>query len=883
MSPTLLKTSYCYLLRHPWQLVLAILGVALGVAVVVSIDLANESARRAFSLSTEAISGRATHQVVGGPSGLDEAVYRQVRIDQRRRESAPLVEGYALAPDQPGLTLRILGVDPLAERPFRPFLAGAPGNDVGAIDRTSASTLGTSPETDQTSNFRATQMALFLQPGAALLSADTARVYGLGLNSALRLQLGPDTRTAVIVGLLEPEGDASRRALDGVLVVDIATAQEWLGMAGKLSRVDLILPDGATGEALAAQLADALPPGARLIRPESRTQALEQMTVAFGLNLSALSLLALVVGMFLIYNTITFSVVQRRGQIGTLRCLGVTQREIFGLVLGEALLIGLVGSLLGVALGIILGRGLVLLVTRTINDLYFAVSVREVAIAALPLFKGFALGVLATLAAAFVPALEATATPPRTVLRRSSYEERIRRTVPLAAAAGATLLLIGAGLLLIPSRDLVLSFGALFMITIGAALVTPLATLLLMQAVRPLLGRAFGLLGHMAARDVVAALSRTSVAIAALMIAVAVTVGVGLMVGSFRETVVRWLDTTLIADVYISPPSRAANQIEMTIPNEVVQRLSMAPGVAGVRRYRTANVDTPTGLTLLIATDVVPARDGRAFQFLSGDTGEILERFGAGEVLISEPLAFRRGLKAGDSLVLYTDRGERSFRIAGVFYDYGSDRGVVMIDLATYRAYWNDTAISSLGLFARPGEDVDALVQQLRGMAAPSGMQPEQPGSLLFIRSNQALRVTSLEIFDRTFAITTVLQLLATIVAFIGILAALMALQLERARELGVLRANGLTPRQAWGLVISQTGLMGLTAGLLALPVGTMLAAVLVFVINKRSFGWTLLFEPSGTLFAQAVAVAVAAALLAGLYPAWRMARISPALALREE
>jgi putative ABC transport system permease protein len=198
-----------------------------------------------------------------------------------------------------------------------------------------------------------------------------------------------------------------------------------------------------------------------------------------------------------------------------------------------------------------------------------------------------------------------------------------------------------------------------------------------------------------------------------------------------------------------------------------------------------------------------------------------------------------------------------------------------MIALERYRALWDDPQVSSLGLHAAPGVDVDALVSELR--AAAGGEQ------LIAISSNRALRDASLEIFDRTFAITGVLQVLATIVAFVGVLAALMALQLERARELGVLRANGLTPGQLWGLVIGQTGLIGLAAGLLALPVGVMMAAVLVYVINRRSFGWTLLFQLDTALFAQALLVALTAALLAGLYPAWRMGRTPPALALREE
>ncbi|HEU4327763.1 MAG TPA: FtsX-like permease family protein [Roseiflexaceae bacterium] len=849
MTPTLLKTSLRHLLRHPWQIGLAVLGVALGVAVVVAIDLANDSARRAFALSSETLTGRATHQIISGPAGLDDELYRTLRAEQGARLAAPLVEGYATAPDHPGLTLHILGIDPLAESAFRSYLA--PGGALGVNG-------GLAP--------------LMTEPGAALISADTAAAYGLRSDDRLRLRLGAGQAEARLVALLQPEDEASSRALDGLLVVDIATAQEWLGMLGKLSRIDLILPEDA---AQAQRIAAALPPDAILTEPATRTRTLQQMTAAFELNLSALSMLALIVGMFLIYNTITFSVVQRRSLLGTLRCLGVTRGQVCALVLGEALLVSLVGALLGVGLGVLLGRGLVGLVTQTINDLYFAVSVRSVAISPLPLVKGFVLGVLATLVAAAVPALEATNTPPRTVLRRSSYEERARRLVPLAALAGGLLELVGLGLLALPSKSLILSFSALFCITIGAAALTPLLTLALMRLVRPALSRAMGLLGSMAARDVVASLSRTSVAIAALMIAVSVTIGVGLMVGSFRQTVVQWLGTTLQADVYVSSPGQTATRTDALLPPDLPERLAAAPGVERMRRYRTSTIESADGPTVLVATEVQTESDQRSFSFLAGDPAAIWPSFERGEVIVSEPLAFRRDLQPGDSITLYTAAGPQPFRIAGVFYDYGSDQGVVMIDLAAYQAAWGDQRISSLSLYAAPEVDVDGLVSALRGRLGA--------GELVAVRSNRALRADALAVFDRTFAITGVLQLLAMIVAFVGILAALMALQLERARELGVLRANGLTPAQLWGVVISQTGLIGLTAGLLAIPTGVTLASVLVFVINKRSFGWTLLFQLDGGLFAQAVLVAVSAALLAGLYPAWRMSRTSPALALREE
>jgi putative ABC transport system permease protein len=564
MNSTLLRTSLRYLLRHPWQVGLCVLGVALGVAVIVAIDLANASAQRAFELSTESVAGRATHQVVGGPSGLDEALYRAIRLDAGLRQSAPLIEGYVNAPALDGLTMQVLGVDPLAEAPFRSYLAGA-GENVAA--RTSAVDLA----------------AFMTQPSTALMAAETAARHSIKPGDALAVRIGGRTTQLRIVGLLQANDDLSRRALESLLIVDVATAQELFGSVGRLSRIDLILADDAQVAAVAALL----PPGAELTRPATRSNALEQMTRAFELNLTALSLLALIVGMFLIYNTVTFSVVQRRALLGTLRCIGVTRRQVVGLVLLEALLISVIGTILGLLLGVVLGRGLVGLVTQTINDLYFVVTVRGLSIEPLVLLKGLLLGIGATLLSALIPAFEAGSTPPRTVLRRSSYEERIRKAAPFAALAGGAL--IGGALLLLAGSGsassivgLYLAFAALFAIVIGTALLTPTLTIGLMQLIAQPAGRLFGLLGRMAPRDVVASLSRTSVAVAALMVAVSVTIGVGIMVGSFRQTVIAWLEQSLVADVYISAPTNAANRIDTTGEPGADRRIGRA--TRGARR-----------------------------------------------------------------------------------------------------------------------------------------------------------------------------------------------------------------------------------------------------------------------------------------------------------
>ncbi len=574
---------------------------------------------------------------------------------------------------------------------------------------------------------------------------------------------------------------------------------------------------------------------------------------------------------------------------------------------------GLAGALLGLALGIALGRGLIGLVSRTINDLYFAVTIREVAIGAGPLIKGFALGLLATLAAAAVPAFEATYTPPRTVLRRSSYEDRVRRIVPLAAGGGALLLAIGAALLAIPSKDLVLSFIALFTITIGAAALTPLATLLLMQAARPVLGALFGLLGRMAARDVIASLSRTSVAVAALMIAVSVTIGVGLMVGSFRHTVVRWLDSSLGSDIYIAAPEPGIEPAQ----HAALARADRAPGQraggARVRRYHNVTVESPEGPTIMVARGFRRAGSRNHAAQTAGQPDAVWQGFAAGELLISEPLAYRRGLQPGDSITLLTDRGEHAFRIAGVYYDYGSDQGIVQIALETYRAYWNDQAISSLGLDAAPGQDVEALVQQLRAIAATTtddrrpttdraddrpaaaescchdyrrharreraswggaaGADPIEPGAARVVAGG--LRP---HLCDHQCAAAPGHD--RRVCGHPGGADGAAARARPRAGHAAGQRPD---PGQLWGVVMSQTGLMGLTAGLLSLPMGVTLALVLVYVINKRLVRLDAAVPARRRPVRPGAAGGGGGGAAGRALPGLAMSRTSPALALREE
>jgi putative ABC transport system permease protein len=843
-SRLLVRASARHLGKHPWLTALSLLGIALGVAVVVSIDLASSSALRAFQQSTETVSGRATHQLVGGATGLPDSLFRELRLRPGAPVAAPVVEGSVRALRGDRRPLTVLGVDPFSEAPFRSYVQG-----------------GTSGTVD----------ALLTEPGTVLLPTATARLLGVGVGDSFEVGVGGLTHTLKVVMLLTPSDERTARAMEGLVLMDVATAQELLGQTGRLSRIDLRLDS----EAELARLREWLPPGVEVVHPSARGTTVDQMTRAFRTNLTALSLLALVVGMFLIYNTMTFSVVQRRGMLGRLRALGVTRGELFALVLGEAALLGAVGTAAGLLLGVMLGRGLVGLVTQTINDLYFVVSVRRLSLEPWTLAKGLGLGLGATVIAALMPAWEAARSAPVTTMRRSTVEDVARSRAPRLALLGLGLLALGGGLLALPTHALPPAYAGLFAVLLGTALLVPWTTERLALASAGPLGAAFGMLGRMAARGVRASLSRTAVALAALMIAVATTVGVGLMVTSFRGTVVSWLEASLQADVFISPPSLIARRGYSAFVPGLVEHLRATPGVAASSTIRVVQLTVGGLPTDLLAVEFAQGPE-RPYRFKEGDPATVWRELeDPGTLLVSEPFSYHRDIHRGDTVRLPTDRGPREFRVVGVYFDYGSDTGTVLMPRATYNEVFDDREVSGLALHAAPGQDVDALVSSVLERAGET--------QTLNVRPNRVLREGSLEVFDRTFTITHVLRLLAIGVAFIGVLSALMALQLERAREFAVLRATGLTPGQLWGLVSLQTGLLGLLAGLFALPLGVGLAAILVYVINQRSFGWTLQLAVTPSVLMQALLLALVAAALAGLYPAWRMARANPALALREE
>jgi len=818
------------MLRHRWQGLLAVSGIALGVAVVLAVDLANSGARAAFELSAQQLQGKATHRLVVPGASLPDDVYVDLLRQPGAPPMAPVVNGWVEVEGGSG-RYQLVGFDLFTEAPFRSQLT----------------------EVANRAGFTSDWLT---QPGALVLGAAAAAALGVDTGDTLSIIYRGKTE---ILRVLHIEARQSRAA-DDLLLVDIATAKSALALYDQLSYVDLILDVPAE-----QWVKQRLPASVQLQTVADQAQGVTRLSAAFELNLTAMSLLALLVGMFLIFNAMTFSMVQRRNLFGRLRAIGVTPSELFRMVLLEALIVAVAGTAIGLLLGVWLGQGLTRLVAATVSELYYNVSVTALQLDWTSLVTAAVLGVVATLLATMVPAWHAARTPPLTTLSRAALEQSARRGVPLWALFGLLLLLAGLLLALVVPGGVILSFAGLFLLVLGAAMMTPL----LIRAVHRLLTRA-ALPGiwRMGVRDLDRHLSRLGIAVAALMVALSASVGVGVMVESMRGSVNTWLGDLLSADLYVAAEGFDEGA---RLPAVAVKEVAGLGTVASLSRYRDLTVPLADRQVELIGAKL--AEKSRSGYALLSHTPSTWQEFDAGAVLVSEPLAYHLGLAPGARLELPTPQGPLTVSVAAVFRDYASEHGRIVIDEAVYLQHWPEQPVKTLALFARNG-DIESMRREVSELAARYNVMMTPAAAIL---------EESMAVFDRTFRVTEVLRAVSLIVAFIGVLSALMALQLERGKEYAVLRALGLTRGQIAGLISGESLLMGFLAACVAIPTGILMAWVLIESVQRRAFGWTMPFSVDSALLLQTLLVGLLAAGLAAIYPAWRSAQRDPAPQLRED
>ncbi len=841
--------SLRYFARHRALTALNVAGVALGIAVFVSVEIVNHSALQSFRASVDLVAGRANLEVVGDGLPFAETAYPAVRNHPAIAAATPLVEEVAFLPDYPGEYLQVLGVDLFSNVPFRTYQL--------------ADASGAKPSPD-----------FLTDPHVIAITRELAARLKLKIGDTLRLR----TRAGVLpfrVGFLIAF-DADLPGADPQLaVLDIASAQENFGLGGKLTRISCRLAPGWTAARAIAAIQPLLPPGTAIQSPERRGKQVENMIGAFQLNLTALSLVSLLVGMFLVYNTVSASVVRRRAEIGLLRALGLGPAQVRGLFLGEALLLGIAGLVVGLPAGFLLARSLIGVVAKNITSLYLLVSIREIFFSPYAVAAAVALGIGAVLLAAWFPADEAARIAPVEALQPATLGVKVGRSRGrwLAAAGVAFLGALGLawiGLHAGPNWAW-LTFGAALGTLLGFAFLVPSATRLVSRLWRPR-----SPILRLAADHFAASLHRNGVTIAALVTALAMLVGISVMVFSFRQTVHTWLDQSVRADLFVTSASNLRTSLRETLLPEVMARAAADPGIAACDTYREIKVTLGDRLVKLSSTRFEISGGRTNVPFRHGDSRALFQAAeGTDQAFVTEPLARKFGVREGDTLRLDAPAGPVALRITGIFSDYTSDGGVILIDRETYRRHWRDDSLNSLALYLRPGASLDAVQARLRDQLAPYGD--------LIVYSNRQLRDQVFAIFDQTFAVTNLLEVVGLIVSGIGIFLNLLILVAERRREIGILRAIGAGRGQVFAILLNEAGLLGAVGAVIGLAAGLALAAVLSDVINVAFFGWTIGWATPWVFLLTLPLAVIATAVVAGWGPARQAAGWTLAEAVKME
>ena len=664
-------------------------------------------------------------------------------------------------------------------------------------------------------------------------------------------------------------------ARDQAIVMDIGLAQRVFNRPGHIDRIEVSLPKGADPAAWIERLRGAVPSGVD-VRPRGLAQDQNRkMLTGFRWNLAALSYISLVVGGFLIYNAIAVSVVRRRTEIGIVRALGLTRAQVLSLFLAEAAAFGLAGSALGLPLGRVMAEGAVKLLGATVEQLYVSSRPGDIVLTAGIVGKAFFIGLAASLVAALAPAREAALVAPVEAMARGRRQHQARLHLGRRAAIGfgaAALAAIAYRQDAVDGRPL-FGYVAVFLAVAASALFMPAIVTGVARLLGLLAFRLLGVEGMLAARSLWASVDRASVLAAALSTAIAMLVAVGIMVGSFRETVSIWMEGQLQADLYIRPATGGGANRYPTMSADVAETVRAIEGVQAVDRFRVYEINYGGKPALLGGGDSAVVRISRRTSFMPGqDRDAILGKMakGGNYAIVSEPFSNKHHVRAGDQLALAFG----TFEILGVYFDYSNERGWVILDRATLLRYLPDPRPSSLAVYVRPGVDPVDVRRRIEQATA---------GRSLATFSNRSLRVEALRIFDRTFAITWALEAVAILVAVLGVAGALIALVIDRRREVGLLRFLGASAKQVKRLVLCEAGLLGLVANATGLALGYVLSFVLIYVINVQSFGWTMRFHWPVTLLLAALSIVYAATVAAALYPARLAASLNPIEVIHEE
>jgi putative ABC transport system permease protein len=842
----LLRTiSWRHVGRHRLRTLLTFLGMALGVAVIVAIALVNRSLSTSFQSTIEQIAGKAVLQVSNAESGIPESIFPTIRDTEGVQDAAAAVEGFLPVSGAEQERLYVLGADLLTDSTMRDHQFADSGFAV-----------------EQALDFIA-------RPDSIALTESFARRFGLRIGARIALSTSAGKQNYTVAALLKEQGTA--RVFGGnFALMDLPVAQRAFGKEGKLDIVDLTVEEGSKIEAVQDRLRRRLTGMAEVERPKKRGEQIESLLTSFRVGLFFVSLIALFVGFFLIYNTVAVSVVQRKREIGTLRCLGMRRGELLRLIVSEALILALVGAAVGCLLGWALAQGALLAVGVTVRNLFSSIALSGSSLSASELALALVSAVGVALFAALHPAVEAISISPLENARQAAWRPVFDAGKSWATRLGFLCLLVAPALVfcspLVYGAVRQFSFGVVGMLVflLGLASFSPL---IIIFAVSRFWRCPAGVPGLSWAETRLASDSlrrnplRAGITVATMIISLAAIFTIAAFINSVRGSLLAWVDQMVTADIIVSSGARTAGPRNVSLREDPLPGLTALPGVRIVDLYRLVRANYQGRPIVVESFSAVDSASVRTLPMAEGDGAKALREMAEGRgAIISESFQRRFSKGTHDIIELATPSGPVRFKVLGIYVDYSSDIGSVLIDRALYKKYWRDDLVDAFDLWLDPGADMQTVIAEIK---AAFGDKYQ-----LFVSTHRELRDAVVKIMEQSFVVNYAVEIVAIVVAIFSVINTLLASVLDRTREIGVLRAIGATQAQIRRIVLLEAAAMGLLGGLLGLFAGTIMAYHHVVYNTKVLTGWTFQFYYPYDVALFALIAAVLLCLAAGYGPA---------------
>ncbi|MGF1571662.1 MAG: FtsX-like permease family protein [Sumerlaeia bacterium] len=834
-----------YITHEKLRSVLTLMGIALGVAILVAIDLTSQSAVSEFRNTVDQVAGKAQITVRPNGADLDPNLVSVLQQHPLVENASPLIQGYISVPQKNSarqIEVLVLGVD---------LLSGSSSNDDAGIR----------------------DINIILAEGTNFTELLTKNGYVLStekLLSRLGVQLGEQTSTSEALPLYfagSIESLELNRVKDGeVLVCDLAVADVLLNAGGALSQIDVLPIADASIDEVIQSLKETLPGTALVETPQNRGERVSSMIDALRFNLMSLGHISLLVGAFLIYNTMSISVLRRRNVIGTLRAMGIRKSQIRFIFILEGLLFGLIGGVVGLLLGTILASLLLSSVSQTISISFFDARAQSLILSPVAYITALALGLIFSLFAALQPAHEAAATPPANTILAGS-QTRSLRSLAVLFVLGLFTFALGFSILQLPLRPGIpyVGYVASAVFILGFVLLTQPMLALTLAVLRPVLSRTIGASGMLACAGLQGSLGRSGVAISGLLISVGMCVSVSVMVSSFRETVVIWMNQVLQADVYVIARDNAqGTKLARDLESELLA-FSEIESIDALQSREFVFQDFPAKIS---GIDYNTDRWGQTLKEVQS-VEALTTALQQNNVLVSEAFARRHQLTIGREIYLPTQTGNEQVTIAGIYTDYSSPQGYVLLSRNHFERLYGDSDFESMSIHLVEGAD-ETLVRQK--IADHFASKPNLPA--INVNLSGQLRDFALEQFDRTFAITFALQIIAVVVAILGIITTLLAQIIDRKNDLITLRTIGASAKRVGLLVITESGLIAVTGIILGIFAGLILSYILTTVVMLQSFGWTISFRINFVVLIQIALIIFTAVLVGSIIPARKAAQL---------